>query len=81
MHAIQVSCYSGFKGEERPAAFQYRGKELRVEEIIDRWIEHSVGTQGSPRWCFRLRADDDHEYILSYDPSQDGWYMIKERSL
>jgi hypothetical protein len=34
---IQVECYSGYKANERPVAFAYRGRHWEVSEISDRW--------------------------------------------
>jgi hypothetical protein len=36
---IQVECYSGYKVNERPLAFTWRGKTWKVKEIADRWYE------------------------------------------
>ena len=39
---IQVKCYSGYKGNERPMAFTHQGRRREVEEVVDRWYEGGV---------------------------------------
>jgi len=54
---LQVDCYSGYKGEERPVIFRIDGHEYRVEEVLDQWY-------GPTDAWFNVRAHDDHLYIL-----------------
>ena len=67
---IQVSCYSGYKANERPAHFTVRGRNLQVEEIIDRWygINHNY---------FKVLANDEKIYLIRYDQGKDLWTLEK----
>ena len=38
---IEVECYSGYRADERPVAFTYKGRRWEVAEILDRWYEGS----------------------------------------
>ncbi len=70
LKTIQVSCYSGYKANERPMQFTFRGRTLMVREIIDRWygINHSY---------FKVLADDSKIYLLRYDPDDELWTLEK----
>ncbi len=70
LKVIQVSCYSGYKTNERPINFTVRGRNLLVEEIIDRWygVNHSY---------FKILADDQKIYLIRYDQDEDLWTLEK----
>ena len=65
---LEVECYSGHRGVERPLRFRMRGRQYEVAEVEDRW--YSPGAI-----YFRVRADDDNFYILRYDEQQDVWTL------
>lgn len=46
---IEVECYAGYKGEERPLRFRCGGDSFEVEEILERWYEPGKS-------CFLVRA-------------------------
>ena len=77
---IRVSGYSGYQGEERPIAFHYKEKELRIEEITDSWVEGNREAGGGTRRCFRVKADDKRFYLLFYDMSQKEWFLDQRSS-
>jgi hypothetical protein len=66
--AIPVECHAGHRAEESPRRFFLGNREIRVHEIIDRWLEpdHSY---------FKVRGDDAGIYILRYDRTADSWEM------
>lgn len=70
LKVIQVSCYSGYKANERPINFTVRGRNLLVEEIIDRWygVNHSY---------FKILANDQKIYLIRYDQDEDLWTLEK----
>lgn len=67
---IEVSAYSGYKGNERPLYFEIDGSKKEVLDIIDRWVEPD-------RDCFKVLADDKRIYTLSLDREEDIWYLEK----
>jgi len=67
---IHVSCYSGYKADERPVKFTLRGRKLVVEEIIDRWY-------GPHDSFFKVLADDKKVYLIKYDQDDDLWTLEK----
>ena len=34
---VEVVCYSGYKGDERPVRFRLGGQDYFVEELLDQW--------------------------------------------
>jgi hypothetical protein len=73
---LSVDCYSGRKGDERPARFWLEGKEYRVEAVVDQWYE--------PEHIFhKVRANDGNLYILRQQTSTpDGqWGLVSFRQV
>jgi hypothetical protein len=54
---IEVVCYSGYKGDERPLRFRLGSQDYVVEELVDQWYEPQDA-------CFKVRANDGNVYIL-----------------
>jgi hypothetical protein len=65
---IQVTCYAGYRGNERPVRFSIGEKEYEVKEIVDRWY-------GPDYSYFKVRADDGNSYIIKYDEAADEWEL------
>lgn len=70
LKVIHVSCYSGYKADERPISFTLLGRELMVEEIIDRWY-------GPNNSFFKVLANDSRVYLIKYDQDEDQWTLEK----
>ena len=67
-----VRCFSGYKANERPVAFQYGDADLLVRKIIKSWYE--------PKGLyFRIMANDRHIYLLEHDAQNDTW-QVKQMS-
>lgn len=65
---IKVECYSGYKAQERPVRIISAGKDLSVEEVLDRWY-------GEDHDYFKVRAEDGNIYILKYSREDDKWEL------
>lgn len=68
---LRVECYAGYKADERPLRFTALGiasPTREVKEVVDQW--YGVGYR-----CFKVRADDDHLYILRHDAQTDSWTL------
>lgn len=73
---VEVRCYAGFKGEERPVSFVLEGRALQVLEVERTWYEEDRAAPGAPRRaCFRVRADDGRAYVLRRDLADGRWEM------
>lgn len=73
---ISVQAYSGYKVNERPESFTYRGRQYQVIEIIDRWYEGGGGPTQLD--YFKVITDDQQEYILRYNSLFDAWSMLTD---
>ena len=70
LQVIHVSCYSGYKANERPLDFTVRGRKLLVEEIIDQWY-------GINDDYFKVLANDNKVYLIKYNRNEDLWTLEK----
>jgi len=73
---LEVECYSGFKGNERPVRFRLDERQYLVEEIVEQWY----GTQDV---FYKVRADDGNVYILRRETStpEDAWHLMSSRQM
>ena len=65
---VEVVCYSGYKGDERPVRFRLGGQEYFVEELLDQWY-------GPDDVFYKVRADDGNLYILRHNEREDEWSL------
>jgi hypothetical protein len=73
---VEVRCYSGFKGEERPLSFTCAGRTFEVTEVKRSWAEEDRSTSGGRlKACFRVKADDGKVYTLSRDEQDGRWTL------
>lgn len=70
---IQVECYSGYKANERPIAFTYHGRRLKISEIIDRWYEGGVKPDQPVIDYFKVRTSEGQVFLLRYLSLFDAW--------
>ncbi len=66
---IEVECYAGYKGEQTPRVLLLDGGRLDVRDVLDQWLapDHRY---------FKLRAADDHVYIVRHDTAADAWELV-----
>ena len=65
---VEVVCYSGYKGDERPVRFQLSDRDYFVEELLDQWY-------GPDDVYYKVRADDGNLYILRHIARDDEWSL------
>jgi hypothetical protein len=70
---VEVVAYSGYRGEEIPRVFKWRGTKVEVGEIRSRWTEEGVGDRATKRG-FRLIGTDGMAYSLTYDEQTQEWF-------
>lgn len=68
MIQMHVQCYSGYRADERPLRFVFRGREYEVQDLDGQW--HSPDAT-----YFRVRAQDRNYYVLRHDNGQDSWTL------
>jgi len=70
---VQVECYSGYKLNERPTAFAYRGRRWEIQGIIDRWYEGNIDAERPETSYFKVKTTEGRIFILRYLSLFDGW--------
>ncbi len=75
---IDVVAYSGYRGEETPRSFKWRGTKVEVAEIRSRWVEEGVGDRATKRG-FRLIGTDGIAYTLTYDEQTHEWFCESKK--
>lgn len=69
---ITVTCYAGYKADERPTSFKLGERTLVVREIVDRWYDRDYN-------CFKVVVEDGTEYLLRHDMDEDEWDIVEKR--
>ncbi len=67
---VRVECYAGRKADERPVKFWLRDRVCEVQEVLDQWY-------GPGDTFYKVRADDQHFYILRHKEfvNEDEWSL------
>jgi hypothetical protein len=73
---INVTFYSGYKGEERPKPIIIYGDEINVVEILNMWIEEDLKDKRRKRF-FKVLGDDGYEYKIYFDEETVEWFLTK----
>lgn len=73
---IQVECYSGYKVNERPVAFTYRGHRWSVAEIMDHWYEGGIEPSRPAMDYFKVRTAEGPVFLLRYNSLFDAWGLM-----
>jgi hypothetical protein len=63
---VEVQCYAGRKGDERPVRFRIGVRDYMVDQIVDQWC-------GPDDSFYKVRADDHNLYLLRRRTSTDTW--------
>jgi hypothetical protein len=71
--AIQVECYSGYRVNERPAAFTFGERRREVLEIVDRWYEGGIDASRPEVSYFKVRTTEGQIFLLRYLSLFDSW--------
>lgn len=69
---VRVRCYAGYRSEEMPRSLELEGREVPVDEVLDRWLEPGGR-------YFRVRAGDD-VFLLRHAVDGDRWELRREGS-
>ena len=76
---ISVESYSGYKGDQRPTAFSYKDRTLKIEEVLSQWVEQRAQPGTGNRYIFHVMADDDKSYLIYFDSSNGEWHLQENR--
>lgn len=75
MH-VEVVCYAGHKGAERPLRFRLDQADYVVEQVIAQWYAPDAA-------FFRVRVTTGDVYLLrhSQGPGEGKWTLEPDRSV
>jgi len=74
---IEVECYGGYKGQERPRAFTHLGRRYEIVEILDRWVQGSVDATAPRQDYFKVKTGEGDEFLIRYTPRFQGWTLCR----
>ncbi len=73
---IDVTAYSGYRGEEGPKAFIHQGRNITVVEILKGWIQEEAGKRRRRRF-FEVKGNDDRIHRIVYDEESFEWFYVR----
>jgi hypothetical protein len=71
---IEVTAYSGYRGEETPRVLFINGEEVRVIEVLGAWVQEGPEDRQRKRF-FRLKGWDGQEHVIYLDEDRGGWFL------
>ncbi len=71
---IEVTAYSGYRGEESPRAFVFEGAIVDVLAIVKMWIVEEELSRKQKRFFF-VKGADSFAYTLYYDLESMEWFL------
>jgi hypothetical protein len=72
---IQVECYAGGRGEERPRAVMRGGRRREPVRVMERWIEEALDPAGGRRRWFRVEYPDGSTATIYHELALDMWFL------
>ncbi len=72
---ISVTCYSGFRINEKPVKFIYRGRDFSIKKILDSAVTESLEDR-CRRYSFRVLCETGEKVTLFFDPGEDRWFLL-----
>ncbi len=71
---IDVTAYSGSRGEELPRSFVLGDDRIEVVQIIDMWIEEGLEGRSRKRF-FKIKGGDGYTHKIYYDEASGEWFL------
>ncbi|GFO66377.1 DUF6504 family protein [Geomonas paludis] len=69
---VAVTCYAGYKADERPTAFTWREQRYHVIDIVDRWYDQDGN-------YFKVLVQEGGQHLLRHDLNEDRWELVAPR--
>jgi hypothetical protein len=76
---IKVECHSGFKADEYPKNFFWKGKNHIVFQVTDRWFQAEEKPEFPVADYFKVETTFGLECILKHEIKNDRWYLWSVR--
>ena len=71
---IEVVCYAGYRAEEKPLKFTFKGREFHIQKIPDRSVEESFADRHTV-YRFRVLCTSGETFSLLFDLQEDQWFL------
>ena len=65
---ISITCYSGYRVDEKPRSIRFDSSVVRVEQIVDQWLDPD-------HRYFKFIGDDRATYIIRQDMDSLDWEL------
>ncbi len=72
-YPIQVKTYSGYKADERPLTFKYKGTQHTIREVINQVREEIAGNGLQNK--FTVKTEEGKVYTLFHKEINDQWFL------
>jgi len=72
VNVLQVECYAGHRGDEKPRMLLIDERKIFVGEVLDSWL-------GPDHRYFKLKGDDGEVYIIRQDTTSGSWELTPKR--
>lgn len=72
---IAVTCYSGFRINERPVKFKYAGKDFLIKKILESSVTESLENR-TRKYCFHVLCETGEQFRIVFDPGKDRWFLL-----
>jgi hypothetical protein len=69
---VEVTAYSGSRGEETPRSLVLKGVKVEVVEVVEAFIEE--GPDRRRRRVFKVRGSDGGTYRVHFDETVKEWF-------
>ena len=70
--SISVTCYSGYRRNEKPVKFIYRDQEFEVKQILNSSVEEAL-PERTRFYRYRVVCESGKEFSLFYNPQEEKW--------
>ncbi len=75
---IEVICHSGYKADEYPKGFTWKGEAFDIVEILDRWYEGYWGEGNPAADYFKVKTNYGRQYLIKHVKELDAWYLVNK---
>lgn len=72
---ISVTCYSGFRINERPMKLKYRGKDFSIKKILDSSVMESLENR-TRKYYYHVLCETGEQLKIFFDPGEDRWFLL-----
>ncbi|HPR55509.1 MAG TPA: hypothetical protein PLV84_10305 [Deltaproteobacteria bacterium] len=71
----RVKTFDSSRHPGQPVWFEYNGKGLEIEDVLERWSEAYQDPSFFPDEYYRVEASDRHVYLLRYSTLFKSWWV------